>query len=107
MTEFEKKTVLVLQGGGALGAYRAGAYEALASAGYEPTWLAGISIGAVNSAIIAGNRPEDRVPQLRQFWELVSSRLTGQPLAKDDNSHRVFNETSALLSVVAGVPGFF
>ena len=58
---FGEKTVLVLQGGGALGAYQAGAYEALAEAGYLPTWVAGISIGAVNAAIIAGNPPEQRV----------------------------------------------
>jgi len=103
----EEKTVLVLQGGGALGAYQAGAYEALAEAGYMPTWIAGISIGAVNSAIIAGNPPERRVERLRAFWQEVSSRLLGQPLANDDNSRKVFNETSAALAALWGVPGFF
>jgi NTE family protein len=103
----EEKTVLVLQGGGALGAYQAGAYEALAEAGYMPTWIAGISIGAVNSAIIAGNPPERRVERLRAFWQEVSSRLMGRPLANDDNSRKVFNETSAALAAVWGVPGFF
>ncbi len=68
MTPSEEKTVLVLQGGGALGAYQAGAYGALAEAGQLPTWVAGISIGAVNSAIIAGNPPDRRVPRLREFW---------------------------------------
>ncbi|MGC2409483.1 MAG: patatin-like phospholipase family protein [Methyloceanibacter sp.] len=99
--------VLVLQGGGALGAYQAGAYEALAEAGHLPTWVAGISIGAVNSAIVAGNPPDRRVPRLREFWERVSSRLLGWPLANDDNSRRIFNETSATLAAVGGVPGFF
>ena len=65
MTLPNETRILVLQGGGALGAYQAGAYEALASAGDEPEWVAGISIGAINAAIIAGNRPEDRVKQLR------------------------------------------
>ena len=107
MTPSEEKTVLVLQGGGALGAYQAGAYGALAEAGQLPTWVAGISIGAVNSAIIAGNPPDRRVPRLREFWERVSSRLLVWPLANDDNSRRIFNETSATLAAVGGVPGFF
>ena len=65
MTHFDEKTVLVLQGGGALGAYQAGAYETLAEMGEMPTWVAGVSIGAINSAIIAGNPPERRVEKLR------------------------------------------
>ena len=107
MTDPAEKTVLVLQGGGALGAYQAGAYEALAIAGHRPSWVAGISIGAVNSAIIAGNPPEKCVERLREFWERVSSRLLAWPLANDDNSRRIFNETSATFSAVGGVPGFF
>jgi NTE family protein len=63
---------LVLQGGGALGAYQAGVYQALAEAGLEPDWIAGISIGAFNSAIIAGNPPGARVEKLRQFWESIT-----------------------------------
>src|SRR5215469_7360461 len=67
---------LLLQGGGALGAYQAGVYEALAEAGLSPDWVAGTSIGAINSAIIAGNPPEARVAKLRQFWDIVTrSRL--------------------------------
>ncbi len=62
---------LVLQGGGALGAYQCGVYEALNAAGIRPNWYAGISIGAINAAIIAGNRPEDRIERLRDFWETV------------------------------------
>jgi len=60
-------TALLLQGGGALGAYQAGVYEALAEAGIHPDWVAGISIGAINSALIAGNPPERRVEKLREF----------------------------------------
>src|ERR1700752_5070657 len=63
---------LVLQGGGALGAYQAGVMEGLATAGIEPDWVAGISIGAINSAIIAGNEPGDRIAKLRDFWTTVS-----------------------------------
>ena len=62
---------LVLQGGGALGAYQCGVYEGLHEAGIRPNWYAGISIGAINAAIIAGNAPEDRIPRLREFWETV------------------------------------
>ena len=62
---------LVLQGGGALGSYQAGVYEGLAEVGVEPTWISGISIGALNTAIIAGNAPEDRVEALRGFWNTV------------------------------------
>ncbi len=102
-----EKNVLVLQGGGALGAYQAGAYEGLSAAGIEPNWVAGISIGAINAAIIAGNRPEHRGLRLRQFWDLVSSRLTLPPLATDDNSRKLFNETSAALVASTGAPGFF
>jgi len=66
-------TALLLQGGGALGAYQAGVYEALSEAGIHPDWVAGISIGAVNSAIIAGNPAEKRVEGLRRFWERIAS----------------------------------
>ena len=107
MTTYAEKEVLVLQGGGALGAYQAGAYEALCNAGHIPNWVAGISIGAINAAIIAGNLPQHRASRLREFWERVSSRLIAWPLGPDDNSRRIFNETSAVLSAVGGVPGFF
>jgi NTE family protein len=104
MTE---KAVLVLQGGGALGAYQAGAYEALAEFGYQPHWVAGISIGAINAALIAGNPPEQRSGQLRAFWETVSSGLLGEPFMSGSNARTIFNETSAALVSAAGVPGFF
>jgi NTE family protein len=67
---------LVLQGGGALGAYQAGVYEALAEANINPDWVAGVSIGAINSAIIAGNEPAERVEKLRTFWQ----EITANPL---------------------------
>jgi predicted acylesterase/phospholipase RssA len=66
--------ILVLQGGGALGAYQAGVYEGLAAAGFAPNWVAGVSIGAINSVLIAGNAPGRRVERLREFWNLVSAR---------------------------------
>jgi len=69
-----EQIALLLQGGGALGAYQAGVYEALSEAGVQPDWVAGISIGAINAALIAGNPPETRVDRLRAFWEGVTSR---------------------------------
>jgi len=107
MQNNDEKTVLVLQGGGALGAYQAGAYEALDEFGYRPDWVAGISIGAVNAAIIAGNPAERRVARLREFWEQVSSRLLGSPVFPGANARAVFNEASAFMVSAAGVPGFF
>jgi NTE family protein len=103
----KEMNILVLQGGGALGAYQAGAYEALAEAGFLPDWVAGISIGAINGAIIAGNKPDDRVSKLRQFWEKVSSGLQGTIPAFEEFWRPFFNETSANLAASVGVPGFF
>ena len=102
-----EEIILVLQGGGALGAYQAGAFEALSQHGLSPDWVAGISIGAINGAIIAGNAPENRVKRLRHFWERVSSGLQGIPLMGDGQHRTVFNDASALLSLYFGVPGFF
>src|SRR5271168_632011 len=70
---YTKKVALVLQGGGALGSYQAGVYEALASSDYKPHWVAGISIGAINAALIAGNSPETRVEKLREFWRAITT----------------------------------
>jgi len=70
---YAKKVALVLQGGGALGSYQAGVYEALASSDYKPDWVAGISIGAINAALIAGNSPEMRVEKLREFWRTITT----------------------------------
>src|SRR5580700_7620475 len=101
------RKVLVLQGGGALGSYQAGAFQALCRSGFEPEWIAGISIGAVNAAIIAGNEQEQRVDRLKEFWEMVSKPVPWNPILKGDRSRTVFNETSAALIATFGVPGFF
>ena len=99
--------VLVLQGGGALGSYQAGAYQALCGYGFEPEWVAGISIGAVNAAIIAGNEGHTRVKRLKEFWEMVSAPVPWKPIGKSDHGRELFNSTSAALIATFGVPGFF
>jgi NTE family protein len=99
--------VLVLQGGGALGSYQAGAYQALCHHDFEPEWIAGISIGAINAAIIAGNPREKRVGRLKEFWEMVSAPVPWNPVTKTDRGRSLFNETSAALIATFGVPGFF
>ncbi|HVJ32107.1 MAG TPA: DUF3734 domain-containing protein [Terriglobia bacterium] len=105
---------LLLQGGGALGAYQAGVYEALAEAGLQPDWVAGISIGAINAAIIAGNAPQHRVDMLRQFWNEVS--VTNGPSWIDelittgirgDMARNGVNQFVANQVALTGVPGFF
>ena len=99
--------MLVLQGGGALGSYQAGAYQALCHFDFEPDWVAGISIGAINAAIIAGNPPEKRVARLKEFWDMVSAPVPWNPVTKSDRARSLFNETSAALIATFGVPGFF
>jgi len=99
--------VLVLQGGGALGSYQAGAFQALCHQGFEPEWIAGISIGAVNAAIIAGNEREARVDRLKEFWEMVSAPVPWNPVLKTERGRSVYNETSAAIIATFGVPGFF
>src|ERR1700738_1914055 len=99
--------VLVLQGGGALGAYQAGAYRALCGHDFMPQWVAGISIGAINAAIIAGNPPERRAERLKEFWQMVSSPVPWNTVTKSDRGRVLFNETSAALIATFGVPGFF
>jgi len=103
----DPQSVLVLQGGGALGAYQAGVYEALAEREIAPEWVAGISIGAVNAAIIAGNAPEDRIPALRRFWHMVSRELPYRIDEQIGFARRAFNEISAQYTATFGVPGFF
>jgi len=110
-TPFES-VALLLQGGGALGAYQAGVYEALVERGIEPSWIAGISIGAINSAIIAGNPPADRVARLRQFWEMASGGSAGwrqwlPSLPKDGTARGWLNQFAANGVLMNGVPGFF
>lgn len=102
---------LLLQGGGALGAYQGGVYEALMERGIEPTWVAGISIGAINSAIIAGNPPAERVARLRTFWEGVTApdAWAGPwtPLLEHNVLRDLVNQYSAGQALVNGVSGFF
>lgn len=104
---------LLLQGGGALGAYQAGVYERLLEAGIEPTWVAGISIGAINSAIIAGNARADRVGRLRRFWDMVSDAGDNglsdcwSGLHLDGTTRTWINQMAAGRVMAQGVPGFF
>ncbi|HEX3935892.1 MAG TPA: patatin-like phospholipase family protein [Xanthobacteraceae bacterium] len=110
-TPFEQ-IALLLQGGGALGSYQAGVYQALAEADLHPDWVAGISIGAINSAIIAGNAPERRVDRLRDFWETVSASPLGIPYFKstelsDEVSHQFVNQVRAMGILLFGAPNFF
>jgi NTE family protein len=104
-----ERPILVLQGGGALGAYQAGVYEALHEHGISPEWVAGVSIGAINAALIAGNLPEERVPRLRAFWEEVSSGLLwpAPPENWGPQVRSLFNEASAQWGASVGIPGFF
>ena len=106
-TPAKAQRVLVLQGGGALGSYQAGAYQALCRCGFQPDWIAGISIGAINAAIIAGNEPAKRVERLKEFWTTVSAPMTWVPIPRGDRERSVFNETSAAFIAAFGVPGFF
>src|SRR6478735_674174 len=106
-TPAKAQRVLVLQGGGALGSYQAGAFEALCRSGFEPEWIAGISIGAINAAIIAGNDPDKCVDRLKEFWEMASSPVSWNPVVKGDKGRSIFNETSAAIIATFGVPGFF
>ncbi len=108
-TPAKAQRVLVLQGGGALGSYQGGAYQALCHFDFEPEWVAGISIGAINAAIIAGNDPSRRVDRLKEFWEMVSSAASWvpAPITKGDRERSLYNETNAALVATFGTPGFF
>jgi NTE family protein len=105
---------LVLQGGGALGAYQAGVYQALAEAGIHPDWVAGMSIGAINGAIIAGNPENSRIDKLREFWTQVTAAglwpWLGDPnfgVARGDTARNIFNHMSASFAFARGATGFF
>ncbi|MGH6717826.1 MAG: patatin-like phospholipase family protein [Alphaproteobacteria bacterium] len=94
------QTVLVFQGGGALGAYQAGVYQALHEGGVEPDWIIGTSIGAINASLIAGNRPEDRLSRLEEFWRRMRQHESwGLPGLKDASTY--------WSTVLGGIPGFF
>ena len=111
-----ERVALVLQGGGALGAYQAGVYQALHEANIHVDWLCGTSIGAINGALIAGNPPEQRVERLREFWQTVTKppvRIPNVPWFSDlpwnGNGHARYwtNRISAFATMLHGAPGFF
>jgi NTE family protein len=98
------QVVLVLQGGGALGSYQAGVYQALHEAGIEPDWIIGTSIGAINASLIAGNEPQDRIARLKAFWK----RMEQNPIWSFSTAFPGFNERLAYWSTIThGIPGFF
>ena len=107
VTDQRPLRVLVLQAGGALGAYQAGVCEALGRGGLEPDWLAGISIGAINCAIIAGNEGIARLERLQEFWNLVTSQWPLGHQAPTDQFRAMLGDASIGWAVAAGVPGFF
>jgi NTE family protein len=105
---------LLLQGGGALGSYQAGVYEALAEGDLHPDWVAGISIGAINSALIAGNPPGERVDKLRAFWHEITANplldwavAAETPAPRGDFARGLFNQMSAAAALVNGAANFF
>ncbi|GER04674.1 membrane protein [Iodidimonas nitroreducens] len=104
---YDKKTALVLQGGGALGSYQAGVYEAMDGTDYQPDWVAGISIGAINAAIIAGNEPKDRVARLRDFWSLITAPTALWPAAPSGPLRVLQKSLGANMALMFGQPGFF
>src|ERR1700730_10066700 len=101
------QVVLVLQGGGALGAYQVGVYQALHEAGLEPNWVCGVSIGGINSAIIAGNPPEERLEKLQIFWERITARKVWHYTPDGDVWRKARNLHSTWLTTTLGQPGFF
>jgi len=103
----QARRVLVLQGGGALGSYQAGVYEGLAEQGARPDWLAGISIGAINAALIAGNAPENQVDRLREFWRLVSGGPQAPSWGIAGSTRGVVSQMNAAGALMFGVAGFF
>ena len=104
---YDKKVGLVLQGGGALGSYQGGVYEALAASEYLPDWVAGISIGAINAAVIAGNTPEHRVQRLRSFWEEITASTSLWHSAADGPIVEWQQWAGAFTALMFGQPGFF
>ncbi len=103
----DKRIALVLQGGGALGAYQAGVHAGLEQGGYQPDWVAGISIGAINAAIIAGNAPAERGARLREFWDLVSGNSALWPQLPVHAAQQTARQAAALSAIAFGLPGFF
>jgi NTE family protein len=102
-----ERIALILQGGGALGAYQAGVYQALHEGDIEPDWITGVSIGGINAAIIAGNRRENRLPRLREFWERITNRKVWHYTPDGDIFRQMRNAVSAQMTMLQGQPGFF
>ncbi|HAH10683.1 MAG TPA: hypothetical protein DCL48_11330 [Alphaproteobacteria bacterium] len=102
-----ERIALILQGGGALGAYQAGVYEALHQANVEPDWITGVSIGAINAALIAGNTRENRLARLQEFWNRITSRRIWHYTPDGDIYRQWRNSFSALATLYFGQPGFF
>jgi NTE family protein len=104
---------LLLQGGGALGAFQAGVYQGLVEANLHPDWVAGISIGAINAALIAGNAPEQRLEKLHAFWNEITTQRIFDPLGlahywlRGDMGHVLLNRLRAGATLLEGAPGFF
>jgi NTE family protein len=101
------RIALIFQGGGALGAYQAGVYEALHEDGIEPDWVAGVSIGAINAAIIAGNSRANRLDRLREFWNRITDRKIWHYTPDGDIFRQMRNATSSFMTMTLGQPGFF
>lgn len=101
------RVALVLQGGGALGAYQAGVYQALQEADIEPDWVSGVSIGAINSALIAGNPRERRLERLHAFWDRITDRRVWWFTPEGDAFREARNAQSSFYTMMLGQPGFF
>jgi NTE family protein len=101
------RVVLVLQGGGALGAYQAGVFQALHESGLAPDWIVGTSIGAINAAILAGNAPDVRLERLRAFWHGIAHRDTVDMRGIPDSLRRANIQLQTWDTLLRGVPGFF
>src|SRR4249919_1045057 len=103
-THKQRQTVLVFQGGGALGSYQAGVYQALHEAGIEPDWIVGTSIGAINASLMAGNAPQDRLPRLREFWSRMQRT---ERWDVHDVLPGLADKWSYWTILTHGIPGFF
>jgi NTE family protein len=101
------RIALVLQGGGALGAYQAGVYQALHEAGLDPDWISGVSIGGINAAIIAGNPVDQRLEALSEFWRRITDRTLWLAAPDGDIFRQWRNAFSSFSALMLGQPGFF
>ena len=109
VTDFQshQHRILLLQGGGALGAYHGGVCDGIDAAGFAPDWVVGISIGAINAALIVGNPPERRVDRLREFWNRVSAQAPVVLPDAMDFARPMMNRMAAASAMFFGIPGFF